>query len=54
MLKRFYIYAGRYPLGYGRAAAALWRQRQMWIERRLLSTGQTDHHGRTDGQPTVT
>ena len=34
------------------AAAALWRRPQMWIERRLLSTGQTDR--RTDGHPTVT
>jgi len=32
-------------------AAALRRRRQMWIERRLLSIGQTD--GRTDGHPTV-
>jgi len=30
--------------GCGKAAGALWRQRQIWIERRLLSTGQTDGH----------
>jgi len=30
-------------------AAALWRRRQVWIERRLLSTGQTDR--RTDTAP---
>jgi len=32
-------------------AAALWRQRQIWIEMQLLSTGQTD--GQTDGHPTI-
>jgi len=31
---------------------ALWRRGGRWIERRLLSTGQTD--GRTDGHPAVT
>ena len=32
----------RRRLGCGRAAAALWRRRQIWIERRLLLTGRTD------------
>ena len=38
--------------GCGKAGAALWRQIGLWIERRLLSTGQTDRH--TDGRRTDT
>ena len=36
--------------GCGKAGAALWRQIGLWIERRLLSTGQTDT--RTDARRT--